>query len=102
MGRTKWQITYDLREKVMIFNTSENKSLKRIDLQRIDFSCSGPLRLMSINTALEGDVTDRFEVFDPKAYDEFLAQLKARTAGFPERVLEAMRAYPPGLNRCGK
>lgn len=100
VGRTRWQITHDLREKVMTFNTWEDRRLRRIDLKKIDFACPAPLRLMPIPTSHQGDVTDRFQAFDPRAYDEFLAQLRAGTAGFSDRVVEALRAYALGLNQC--
>lgn len=57
---TKWSIVYDLRQRRVHWRTLGNRAVRQVDLSRLDFSCSTPVRLFDIDAGATGDATGRF------------------------------------------
>jgi choloylglycine hydrolase len=57
---TRWSIVYDINNSCIFFQTDGNSKLRHIYLKRLDFSCKTPVKVLDINAALSGDVTDNF------------------------------------------
>ncbi len=53
---TKWSIVYDIKNMIVYFKTYESKKIKNIDFASLDFNCSSPVSMISINSELEGNV----------------------------------------------
>ena len=57
---TQWTVVRDLIAKMIYFRNITNPNIRTVDLSKIDFSSGQPLRILEINAALSGDVTDKF------------------------------------------
>ena len=60
-SRTQWSIVYDQNNLRLFFITATNKKVRTVDLNKIDFSCRTPVKVLDANTDLAGDVTDKFQ-----------------------------------------
>ena len=58
--KTRWSIVYDINNYSIFFRTDGNSKLRHLYLKRLDFSCKTPVRVLDINAALSGDVTENF------------------------------------------
>lgn len=53
---TKWSIIYDIKNLKVYFKTSDNQNIKNIDLSLLEFSCSSPVKMFNMNSALSGNI----------------------------------------------
>jgi len=58
--QTRWSIVYDINNSCIFFRTDGNSKLRHFYLKRFDFSCKTPVKVLDINAALSGDVTEYF------------------------------------------
>lgn len=56
---TRWSIVYDLKKLTVYFRTSASQSIKRIDLQKLDFDCQTNVLSMNIDSPKSGDANSR-------------------------------------------
>ncbi len=83
LGNNKWALVYDLPGRKLYFRTSEQPSLKWIDISSLDFSCSKLTRAIDIHQKAEGDSTGRFAVLDAQKNAEAVKKSWAEIdAGF--------------------
>lgn len=83
LGNNKWALVYDIHGKKFYFRTSEQPSLKWIDIAALDFSCSKQTRALDIHQKAEGDSTGRFTVLDAQKNAEAVKRSWAEIdAGF--------------------
>ena len=64
---TKWSIVYDIGNRRAYFRTLTAPKVRWIDVERLAFVCHRPVTMLDINTALSGDVTDRFAPYQADA-----------------------------------
>jgi len=72
-----WGIAYDTRNLKIHYRTDKNRGIKSIDLSGFDFSCRTPARVMDVNIAGTGDITDRFEPFTPQRNRDHVNQVES-------------------------
>jgi choloylglycine hydrolase len=62
---TKWSVVYDPQELKIYFKTLDQTKVKSVNLKdsEVSFSCKTPLKVISINVDLEGDVTSKLEEY---------------------------------------
>ncbi|HQO20082.1 MAG TPA: linear amide C-N hydrolase [Acidobacteriota bacterium] len=83
LGNNKWTLVYDITGKKLYFRTSEQPSLKWIDISVLDFSCSKMTRAIDIHQKAEGDSTGRFAALDNEKNAEAVKRAWAEIdAGF--------------------
>lgn len=63
---TQWRVVYDIPSGMIAFKTRKNPTLRRIDLNDIDFSCSRPTHVLDIHSSLEKEGLDAFLEYDVK------------------------------------
>lgn len=95
--QTRWSIVYDNRKLKIYFTTGGNSKTRSVDLNRFDFSCRSPVKILDINNELEGDVTPSFHDYS----QETNANLVRTSCGklgskvpVPDHVIELMSKYP--------
>ena len=97
---TKWRIVYDIEKRCIYFQTESKKKIKKIDVTGLDFSCQTPVKAMTINTGLSGDITDKFNPYTGKMNKKLIRSTFGKT-GFlkdiPEDLLERVIRYPESL-----
>lgn len=95
-GYTRWNIIFDLRNRMVSFQTQENKKQRYIDLNKLDLSCSTPLMLLDINENLEGNITDKFKPYPNKINEELINKSDNFIHFAPDTVF-LLKQYPDTL-----
>jgi penicillin V acylase-like amidase (Ntn superfamily) len=102
-GRTRWSIVYDLAARVVSFRTDTNASIRRVALDRLDFSCRTPVAMLDVTAAGEGDVTARFMDYT-RAANRALIDASFRETPFlasrPETERASLAAHPDTTSSC--
>ena len=61
---TKWSIVYDIPKREIWYGTVVSRPVKHLAFKNLDFSCEGPLLMLDVNAALEGDIEKHFTPYD--------------------------------------
>jgi hypothetical protein len=61
---TKWSIVYDIAKREIWYGTVVSRPVKHVSFENLDFSCKGPLLMLDVNAAIEGDVEKSFTPYD--------------------------------------
>jgi len=64
---TQWNIVFRLRPGLVSFRTRLARRIRSVDLARFDRSCSSGVKMLDINTDLQGDATDAFTAYNSAA-----------------------------------
>lgn len=97
---TKWTIIYDIKNSTVYFKTSDNKSIKKIEMPGLDFSCGTEVKMYDMNSNDEGKVNDKMTAYsyetnrklieDSYSSIDFLKNIpndtKDKTAKYPEAL----------------
>ena len=92
---TKWNIVYDLKNKVIQFRTRLVPKIRTLQMSSLDFSCRTPVLVLDLNQKFEGDVTNQLSPYTP-AVNERLSELSEefeRLAMSPEQI-KLLRDFP--------
>jgi len=84
-AHTKWNIVYDIAERQVFFRSAASPALKYLSLKDFDFSCSTPLQMLDINSAIEGNVSKSFIPYD---HDKNLTVFKTLCARYKIQISE--------------
>ena len=97
-GRTRWFIVYMPTDSRVFFHTSKEPHIKAIDLARLNGDCTAPVKMIDIDYAAEGNITDTLKDYTAdanhalvkKSIGAFAKKLPAgtvdRAAKFPEQL----------------
>jgi choloylglycine hydrolase len=94
---TKWSIVYDIAGSTVHYRTAASRGIKRLPLEKLDFSCSSPVRMIDVNAGRAGDASGRLVVYSPEANRCLVERTFGRTsflAGFGEDLIERIVGYP--------
>ncbi len=97
---TKWRIVYDIEKRCIYFRTESKKKIKKIDLANLNFSCETPVKAITINTGLSGDITDKFNTYTYKMNKKLIRKTFGKTyflKGVSRDLLERVMHYPGSL-----
>jgi choloylglycine hydrolase len=72
-SHTLWSIVYDIDKSRIYFKTDATPNIRYMDLTSFDFSCSTPVKILDMNAALSGDVTEDFVAYS-KAMNRHLLE----------------------------
>ena len=106
-GTTQWSYVIDVVNKRVHFRTSVGEKIKYFDYGKIDFSCEGPVKVIDINSKLQGDVLGHFVNYSTRMNEEFIQRTVEsidKDGSFSERiesegntvdsVIKTMASYP--------
>jgi choloylglycine hydrolase len=88
---TQWSIVYDAQNLRIYFQTLENEHLRYVDLSSFDFSCNTPVKVLDINAALSGDVSNNFIDY---TYEINRDQIEKGSPGISDEGLDFLANYP--------
>jgi penicillin V acylase-like amidase (Ntn superfamily) len=95
---SKWNIVYELEGRKIHFRTWDAKTLKDLDLSRLDFACATPARILDINARLEGDVTEKLEEYSTAVNEKLVrTSLSLTKVNLPEETIKGLAEYPARL-----
>ncbi|WP_280152482.1 linear amide C-N hydrolase [Piscinibacter sp. XHJ-5] len=83
-GFTHWQIVYELGRGMVHYRTAAQRSLRRIELSRIDFACAAGMRLLNVDEG-EGDMSGRWQPYS-RAVDEAQLRIAYRKTSFLKHI----------------
>jgi penicillin V acylase-like amidase (Ntn superfamily) len=69
---TRWSIVYDIARRTIHYRTSENPALRRLELERFDFSCAAPRLYLDIDAG-----ANEPGAFQPSDFDSNLRLIDA-------------------------
>jgi penicillin V acylase-like amidase (Ntn superfamily) len=101
---TAWSIVYDLRNMKLHFKTFENRSVRVIELDAFNFTCSSPVLVLDMAEDLSGDVSDKFVEYTPAINEDLVTSVIAayKEAGFltemPDMAVQFLVTYPERLS----
>jgi penicillin V acylase-like amidase (Ntn superfamily) len=85
---TKWSIVYDPTNLRVHFRTSASTQIKKAGFAKFDFSCATPVKVLNINAAQSGDVSQRFVKYST-SINRNLVQQSYRNTPFLTNTSEA-------------
>jgi penicillin V acylase-like amidase (Ntn superfamily) len=100
--RTMWSIVYDIRHRIIYYQSNLNPLRKSVNFNAFDFACSSPVMVLDINRGGRGDVTADFvEYTEAMNYDIIRTAIEntAFLRGTGDDFIRAAAAYPSSL-RC--
>ena len=71
-------IVYDIAKREIWYGSARSKPAKHISFDQLDFSSEGPLLMLDVNAALEGDVEKSFTPYDRQVNLKLFRSLCAR------------------------
>ncbi len=94
-GPTRWSMVFDTKNLRIHFKTIIHPVIREIDLQKLDFSCETPVKMMDINEKLSGDITDQLKDYSFKLHlDHALnARKKWGMEESPEELVQQIRVF---------
>jgi choloylglycine hydrolase len=103
---TVWSIVYDQNNLRIHFITETNKKIRTVNLNKFDFSCGTPVRVLDANADLAGDVTDKFQDYTQKINRDLIGASYGGTPFLilkyvPPEELDRRSRYPDSMT-CDK
>jgi penicillin V acylase-like amidase (Ntn superfamily) len=93
---TQWSIVYELGAKRITWRTAANRERRSVDLAKLDFNCTTPVRVLDVDVG-NGEVAGRFREYSPA---ENLALVRRSVKETPflrdmdETAIEKAAAWP--------
>lgn len=94
---TRWSILYDQTRRVIYYRTDVHRPLRYVAMDGFKFNCAGGVKLLDIDTRLEGDVSAKFKPYSTAANLAFITRTYAAssvTRGTPSDQVSAVAAHP--------
>jgi penicillin V acylase-like amidase (Ntn superfamily) len=99
-GYTKWQIVYDLTDKMISIRTHDAPVSKTVSLSEFDFSCASPVKILDLNAVVSrpSDVSSSFTDYTQSANRSIVeASLLRGFAQLPKQVVDKIVIFPESL-----
>ncbi|MGZ8539525.1 MAG: linear amide C-N hydrolase [Chitinophagaceae bacterium] len=98
---TKWSIVYDITGKKIYFKTQKFQQLRSLDFYSFDFSCNKVSKVIDMNGAQNGDISNSFTDYSEEINHSLLESSLAQSN--PQIVLtseekKATTAYPDTIH----
>jgi choloylglycine hydrolase len=77
---TRWSIVYDAPRREISWVSEQNRDRKTVRFDQLDFSCSADGKMLSVHSALEGDVSARLDDYSPAVNFELVKTSFATTS----------------------
>jgi len=93
-SNNRWQIIYNLDEKVITFRTQNQlEKQRRIELTKFDFACESPVRYFDLDAEEDGDINSVFKIFDSEANLQVIKK-SVKMQRLPQALAERLAIYP--------
>lgn len=96
---SKWNIVYDLENRVVHFRTLSSQAVKRVALSDFDPSCESGRFILDIDYVEAGDASGAFEPYTLEANQALIEKSIGTIPGLPEVAMEILALYP-GTLKC--
>lgn len=99
---TQWSIVYDIGAMRVYFRTSRRPAVRYFELERFDFSCDSPVRVLDLGADILGDASGSFKPYSLEANRELIDRSFAGTSflqDVPAERRDALARYPD-QTRC--
>ena len=95
---SQWNIVYDPVHLRVSFRTRTSRSIKTLDLRKLDPSCARPVVLVDIDADASGDVADRLRPYELSTNRALIERSVRRMRNqLPAGAVDMMVAYPSSL-----
>ncbi len=97
---TKWSIVYDIKNMTVYFKTYDESGIKNIEFARLDFNCSSPVKMIDINSSMEGNVNPFMSEYSSRANRDLIETSYNKVdflRNIPEDYRNEASAYPEKL-----
>lgn len=94
---TQWSIVYEIDRARIHFRTRSHRPVRTLSLANLDFRCGEPVRVLSLDAKVEGDVARRLVPYTRQANLDLVRASASKTpflAATPPAELERWAAYP--------
>jgi penicillin V acylase-like amidase (Ntn superfamily) len=101
-GGTRWSIVYDLKNRAVLYRTSTNPKIRRLEMRLFDFSCSSRRLYIGIDQDL--NTLSGFREYTPAANAELINRVWDQVEflkAVPGEVRQAFIGYPQGVTCQG-
>jgi choloylglycine hydrolase len=101
---TVWSVVYDITNLRVHFRTNRNRSIRKIDLQGLDFSNGGPVRVWNVLNGKNGDMTKKSIPYSKEMNRQTVVkQLTnpsvAKGVGDMREMIDSISVYPEEFTR---
>jgi choloylglycine hydrolase len=99
---TRWSIIYDQTRRAVYFRTDVHRAIRSVSLDAFSFACRDGVKLLDIDTRVEGDVAKKFKPYSAAANLAFITRTYAGTSvtrATPSEEVAAIAAHPDSA-RC--
>ena len=88
---TRWSLVFDIPSRTIRFKTCDNRNIRLVDLNKIDFSCQESIRVQDIHAKLRGDISGAFREMDRvQAVNHLIQFLKASEIEMPQEQVREL------------
>jgi choloylglycine hydrolase len=105
-GNNKWSLAFDLRKRMLRFDTDLSRQVKTLDLASLDFSPGAPAMVFDLNTDMAGNVAGQLRLYSEALQREYVAMMwDGIEAGFignlmfkplmKKRMVSSIRRFEP-------
>ena len=94
---TQWSIVYEIDRARIHFRTRDHRSVRTLSLAGLDFACGQPVRVLSLDAKVEGDVARHLVPYTRQINHDLVRAAASKTpflASTPAAELERWAAYP--------
>ncbi|MGI9569513.1 MAG: hypothetical protein ACR2PH_07220, partial [Desulfobulbia bacterium] len=99
-GFTVWSIVYDINNRRIFFRTHTEISIRWIELNAFDFSCSTPIKVLNIMKHIKGDATEKFKNYSHQYHRDLIMcvfEYISFLNHYSDETLEKLSRYPDEL-----
>ena len=96
-ANTRWSIVYDQTKRAIYFRTDAQRAIRSVSLDAFSFACWDGVKLLDIDTRMEGDVAKKFKPYSAATNLAFITRTYAGasvTRGTPREEVAAIAAHP--------
>jgi len=96
-SNTRWSIVYDQTGRVIHFRTDAHRPVRYLSMNTLGFTCADGVRLLDIDTRVEGDVSKKLKPYSTAANLAFITRTYAAssvTRRTPATEVAAIAAHP--------
>jgi len=97
---TQWSYVIDVKKKQIYFRTSVCTEIKTFNFGSFDLSCDEPTMIIDINSTLQGNVEQNFQIYSEEINVQFITQV-CKAFGFDanmiQNLIQIVSAYLQGV-----
>lgn len=94
--KTQWSIVYDIDKLTIYYRTYDNQKTSLFSLNSFDFSCSTPVKVMTIDSGESGYIADKFIQYSKRDNRNQIRYIYMESyfSKLPDHILDLFSDYP--------